>query len=47
MLYYNKIDVSEGIDINKQAHLKNVLLVTIGIFYIKDLGFNQLDVMMF
>ena len=33
MLYYDRIDVSEGIDINKaRKRMKNVLLVTIDIF---------------
>ena len=32
MLYYDAIDVSEGIDINKQFHQKSVIFVTIVIF---------------
>ena len=32
MLYYDKIDVSEGIDVNKQMHQKSVIFVIIGIF---------------
>ena len=32
MLYYDRIDVSEGIDINKTNSSKNVIFVTIGIF---------------
>ena len=33
MLYYDRIDVSEGIDINKvRKRMKNVLLFTIDIF---------------
>ena len=37
MLYYDRSDISGGIDINRQVHLKNVLFVTIGIF--RDLLF--------
>ena len=32
MLYYDRIDVSEGIDINKTNSSKNVIFVTIGMF---------------
>ena len=32
MLYYDRIDVSEGIDVNKKVHQKRILFVTIGIF---------------
>ena len=32
MLYYPKIDISEGIDVNKKVHLKNVSFVTVDIF---------------
>ena len=32
MLYYPKIDISEGIDVNKNVHLKNVSFVTVDIF---------------
>ena len=31
MLYYDKIDVSEGIDINEALHQKSMIYVTIGI----------------
>ena len=31
LLYYDKIDVSEGIYVNKKVHQKSVILVTIGI----------------
>ena len=31
MLYYDRIDVSEGIDVNETVLLKNVLFVAIGI----------------
>ena len=31
MLYYDRTDVSEGIDVNKQVHQKSVMFVTIGI----------------
>ena len=38
MLYYNSIDISEGIDVNKTSTSQCI----IGIFYGKGLGFNQL-----
>ena len=31
MLYYDRIDVSEGIDINKTVYQKTVMFVTFGI----------------
>ena len=31
MLYYDKIDVSEGTDINEALHQKSKIYVTIGI----------------
>ena len=31
MLYFDRIDISEGIDINKKVHQKSVIFVTIGI----------------
>ena len=38
MLKYKKIDVSEGIDVNKRSESKNVKFVNIGFF--KDIGFK-------
>ena len=38
MLTCNRTDVFEGIDVSKIS----ASIVTIGIFYIKDLHFNQL-----
>ena len=32
MLGYDRIDISEGIDINNKLHQKNVAYVIIGIF---------------
>ena len=32
MLEYDRTDISEGIDINKQVHQKSVIIVIIGIF---------------
>ena len=32
MLYYDGIDASEEIDVNKTVHQKSVMFVTIGIF---------------
>ena len=31
MLYFDRIDVSEGIDVNKTSASKSVIFVTIGI----------------
>ena len=31
MLYFDRTDISEGIDINKKVHQKSVIFVTIGI----------------
>ena len=30
MLYFERIDVSKGIDVNKQVHQKSVIFFTIG-----------------
>ena len=35
-MQYDKINVSEGIDVNKQVHQKNVSSVTIGFLKILD-----------
>ena len=32
MLHYDRIDVSEGIDVNRTSASKSVMFVTIGIF---------------
>ena len=40
MLYYDGIDVFEGIDFNKTANQKSVIFVTIGIFHRKALSLN-------
>ena len=44
MSYYDRIDVSEGIDINttSASKLESVIFVTIGIFEIKDSSFNRM-----
>ena len=44
MIYYDRIDVSEGIDINKTSasKLKSVIFVTIGIFEIKGSSSNRM-----
>ena len=42
MLYFDRIDVSEGINVNKQANQKSVIFVTIGVVYIKALSFKQM-----
>ena len=31
MIYYDRIDVCEGIDVDKKLHQKSVIFVTIGI----------------
>ena len=41
MLYFNRIDVSEGIDVYKTSESKDIF-VTIGIFKIKALTFNHI-----
>ena len=45
MLCCDRIDISEGIDVNKKANQKSVIFATIGIFYIKTLSFNQMSAM--
>ena len=32
MIYYDRTDVSEGIDVYKKVHQKSIMSVTIGIF---------------
>ena len=39
MLHNDRIDVSEGIDVNKTS----VIFATVGIFYIKGLSFNGIS----
>ena len=43
-MQYNKINVSEGIDVNKQVHQKNVSSVTIGFLKILDLSLKNMFV---
>ena len=45
MLEYNRIDISEGIDLNKQVSQKNVIFVTIGILKILVLSMNHIFAM--
>ena len=40
MLYWNKIDVPEGIEFNKIIHLRNVLIVLIDFFVSKRFRFR-------
>ena len=48
MLYYDRIDFSEGVDVNKTSvSKKNVIFATIGIFWINGLSFNQMSAMSF
>ena len=44
MLYHEKIDLSEGIDISKTNASKSVIFVTIDIFWIKGLNFKHMCV---
>ena len=45
MLEYGRIDISEGIDINKQTRQKNVKFVIIGTLKILVLNMNHIFVM--
>ena len=45
MLEYDKIDVSQGIDVDKKISQKNVYFVIIGIFDIKTLVMDHIFVM--
>ena len=45
MLEYERIDISEGIDVNKQIDQKSVIFVTIGILKILVLNMNLIFVM--
>ena len=45
MLEYDRIDISEGIDVDKTNKSKNVCFVIIGIFYIKTLVMDHIFVM--
>ena len=42
-LHYDKIDISEGTDVNKTSESKDEIFATIGIFYIKASSFNQMS----
>ena len=45
MLRYQKIDISQGIDVNKtDASKKNVKFVTIGFLKVLDLNFKNMFV---
>ena len=41
MLYFDRIDVSEGIDVNKSRESKDCDICYYLYFQIKDLNFNQ------
>ena len=45
MLYYDRTDVSEGIDVNKTSELKEDHICHYWYFYLKGLRFNQISVM--
>ena len=42
MLQYQKIHASEGIDVNKKVHEKNVSFVTIGFLKMLDLNLKNM-----
>ena len=42
MMQYNKIDFSEGIDVNKTSASKNVSFVTIGFLNVLDLNLKNM-----
>ena len=42
MLEYGRIDISEGIDVNKKVCQKNVIIVTIGILKILVLSMRSI-----
>ena len=42
VLYYDRIDVSAGIDSNKQVHQMSVMFVPTDIFLIKGLSFKHI-----
>ena len=42
MLEYNRLDISEGIDVNKANTSKNVIFVIIGILKILIVGTNHI-----
>ena len=43
MLYYDTVDVPEDIDVNKTSESKELMFVTIRIFYIKVLNFSSMS----
>ena len=45
MIEYERIDISEGIDVNKKIYQKSVIFVTIGILKISVLNMNLILVM--
>ena len=45
MLYYDRIDISEGIDVNKTSESKESDICHYWYFYIKALSFNQMSAM--
>ena len=47
MLYFDRIDVSEEIDVNMQVNQKSVIFVTIGISYLSFNHISEIDVMMY
>ena len=44
MLYYNRVDVSEVINVSKASSSKECIIYHYRYFWTKGLGFNQLSV---
>ena len=42
MLYHHRTVISDVIDVTQKSALKQLLLITIGIFKTKELSFNHL-----
>ena len=50
MLYFDRIDASEGMMLKRQVNQKSVIFVTLGIFQRNDLSFKHIyaiDVMIY
>ena len=45
MLYYDRIDISDDIDVNETSTSKESIICYLSIFRIKIFGFNQLSAM--
>ena len=47
MLYYIELTFPKELMLIKQANQKSVIFVTIGIFFVKTLSFNQMDIVIY